>query len=264
MRPNLKILEAPVRPSAHDPRERLAAWPEVVAHLERRGVALARLEGETAEGLENRIGTQLMALYRDSRCDASFEALYAFARVAVLRWIRSLVARGARHLDPGELLQDTFVNVFRYPGGFRDEHAGSFRVWVRTIAGNIVRRASSRGAGISFQELPEGCQEPADAATGPAFQAMMSEQGKRLREAWMLFLVHYGVAWKQLSDRDRLALQLVELEGRSYAEAGEELGVRHSNMKMIVFRARKRIAAQMRIAMASGGRQAEGGARLAG
>lgn len=264
MRPTLQVLETPAQTASLDPRQRLEAWPGVVGHLEQRGVALVQLSGETAEGLENRIGTQLMALYRDSRCDASFEALYAFARVAVLRWIRSLVARGARHLDPVELLQDTFVNVFRYPGGFRDEHVGSFRVWVRTIAGNIVRRASSRGAGVSFQELPEGCQEPADAATGPDFQAMLSEQGVRLRESWVLFLILYRAAWTRLSERDRLALELVELEGRSYAEAGEQLGVRHSNMKMIVFRARKRIAAQMRVAMARGSAEAGGGARLAG
>ena len=234
---------------AVEPLARLAPWASVLDELAARGVVLDRLPGESLEGLENRIGTQLMALFRDSRSEASFEALYAFARGAVLRWIRSLVGRGARHLDPTELLQDTFVNVFRYPGGFREEHSGSFRVWVRTIAGNIVRRASTRGVACSFQELPEGCQEPAERGVGPELQAIAVEQHAHLREAWILFLCHYAEAWTQLSERDRKALDLVERRGLSYDEAGRILEVRRSNMKMIVFRSRKRIAARMRAAM---------------
>ena len=41
----------------------------------------------------------------------------------------------------------------------------------------------------------------------------------------------------------------MEVEGLSYAEAGEILGVGRSNMKLIVFRSRKRIARKMRLAM---------------
>jgi RNA polymerase sigma factor (sigma-70 family) len=240
------------RASSSDPLQRLDPWPHVLEELSQRGVLLELLPGEGPEALENRIGTELMALYRDTRSEAGFEALYAFARAAVLRWIQSLIARGPRHLDPVDLLQDTFVNVFRYPGGFRQEHAGSFRVWVRTIAANIVRRSTARQPALSFHELPEGCQEPADSGDGPEHLAIEVEQVHRLREAWLLFLVHYARAWGELSPRDRLALRLVELEGQSYEEAGRILKVRHSNMKMIVFRSRKRIASHMRGAMRQG------------
>jgi predicted DNA-binding protein (UPF0251 family) len=44
-------------------------------------------------------------------------------------------------------------------------------------------------------------------------------------------------------------LHLVEVEGLSYQEAGDILGVGRSNMKMIVFRSRKRVARRMRQTM---------------
>ncbi|MFT5287367.1 MAG: DNA-directed RNA polymerase specialized sigma24 family protein, partial [Planctomycetota bacterium] len=55
----------------------------------------------------------------------------------------------------------------------------------------------------------------------------------------------------ELRPRDQRALHLVEVEERSYIEAGEILGVGRSNMKMIIFRARKRMAASMAKAMGS-------------
>lgn len=234
--------------SSADPLVRLAPWSGVLRRLERRGV-LPGCAGESSDAFENRIGTALMALYRDERSTEAFEALYAFSYASVRQWIQSLLSRGLAHLDPAELLQDTFVNVYRYPGAFRDEHAGSFRVWVRTIAGNIVRRAGVRRGRFTFQELPEGLQEPEDSRGNPLHRVQLEEQRRRLAGAWMLFLAHYGEAWKDLSQRDRRTLHLVEVEGLSYEEAGRVLAVGRSNMKMIVFRARKRIAKRMRQAM---------------
>jgi RNA polymerase sigma factor (sigma-70 family) len=232
-----------------DPLGRLRLWPEVQQALVERGVELRQREREQSEDLENRLGTSLMALFRDVRSEASFEALYHFARPALLSWIRTLTTRRLAHLDPSELLQDTFVNVFRYPAAFREEHVGSFRVWVRTIAGNVVRRASTDRTGLSFQELPEGLQEPEDTRGNPLRLVLSDEQVERLRAAWVLFLCHYARAWHELGQRDRQTLHLVEVEGLSYREAGSVLRVGRSNMKMIVFRSRKRIARRMREAM---------------
>ena len=233
---------------------RLEAWPQLMGRL-RAGAPghelCALRSGASADELENEVGTRLMALYRDTRSEELFEALYCFSRASILRWIQSLLRKGSGQLDPVELLQDTFVNVYRYPASFRDEHSGSFRVWVRTIAGNIVRRASGRTSALSFQQLPEGLREPADETINPELQADLGEQSVHLREAWSLFLMHYAAAWEQLSERDRRALHLVEVLGLSYERAGEELGVKRSNMKMIVFRSRKRIAAHMRLSMRS-------------
>ena len=189
-----------------------------------------------------------MALYRDTRDASAFEALYSFTRHSVQHWILSLLGREPANLDPAEILQDTFVNVYRYPGAFREDHGGSFRVWVRTIAGNVVRRGTSKRARCHQQELAEAA-DLEDRATGPA-QAMQDEdESQRLRRAWVLLLLLYAEAWKELGQRDRRTLHLVEVEGLSYQEAGRILAVGRSNMKMIVFRSRKRLARRIRAAM---------------
>ena len=236
-------------PTHPTPADRLLAFPETAARLEERGVLLCPGPGEEVLAFENRLGTRLMALYRDTGDPACFEALYAIAGPAVLRWIRGLMTRDLAHLDATELLQDTFVNVFRYPHAFREEHPGSFRVWVRTIAGNVLRRAVTRRPRLSTQELVPGGGEPEDRSAGPSLCAQEGEQARHLRASWLLLLALYDQAYRTLSPRDRRTLQLVEVEGLSYRDAGERLGVARSNMKMIVFRSRKRIARKIRLAM---------------
>jgi RNA polymerase sigma factor (sigma-70 family) len=189
-----------------------------------------------------------MALYRDTREPAAFEALYSFTRKSVQHWILSLLGREPTFLDPAEILQDTFVNVYRYPGAFREEHGGSFRVWVRTIAGNVVRRGTLRRARGAHNEIEEAA-ELEDKGQGPAQVMADEDESRQLRRAWVLLLHLYAEAWKELGQRDRRTLHLVEVEGLSYQEAGRILDVGRSNMKMIVFRSRKRLARRMREAM---------------
>ncbi len=242
----------PDRASPAPSPEAAPAAPAALQPLVRgHGTSAGPLPGESEDRYENRLATGLMALFRDTGRAEAFEALYALARPSVLRWIQALLRKGQSSLDPAEVLQDTFVNVYRYPASFRDEHEGSFRVWVRTIAGNLIRRRSARPPRrLSFQELPDGLQEPEDAREDPLAQALVDEEQARLRGAWMLFLGHYARAWEDLGQRDRRTLHLVEVEGLSYQEAGEVLGVGRSNMKMIVFRSRRRIARRMRQTMA--------------
>jgi len=205
--------------------------------------------GETARARDDRLDTELMALFRDSGRSDVFEALHRHARGRLLQWIRWLIQQRRARLDPGDLLQDTFVNVYRYAAGFRDEHRGSFRSWVRTIAANLLRRAVSIAPRFSVQALPEGLQEPPDPARGPALRLAESEESELLGRAWSIFLQHYARAYEKLSPRDREALRCVELEGLSYADTGALLGVGPSNMKMIMLRSRRRLLAHMRSAM---------------
>ena len=222
--------------------------PLVAQALQQRGYRAEPCKGESTDQYENRVGTALMALYRDTRDATAFEALYSFTRMSVQHWILSLVGREPANLDPAEILQDTYVNVYRYPGAFRDDHGGSFRVWVRTIAGNVVRRGSLKRARCLPQELEEAA-ELEDRKTGPAQAIVDEDESQRLKKAWVLLLLLYAEAWKELGQRDRRTLHLVEVEGLSYQEAGRILSVGRSNMKMIVFRSRKRLARRIREAM---------------
>ena len=80
----------------------------------------------------------------------------------------------------------------------------------------------------------------------------VSEEEDELKRAWVLLLLHYAQAYQLLSPRDRRALHLIEVEGLSYSEAGKHLGVGRSNMKMIMFRGRKRLRAHILGAMCQG------------
>lgn len=207
------------------------------------------LEGEIEETFEARMETALMALFRDFRGDREFEALYAYSAPVVLAMIgRGLRGQG-RRFDANELCQDVFVNVYRYAGSFRDEHARSFRGWVSAIARNVIRRQLSNASSLSIHDLPEGVSEPADSRFGPSACASIEEERDSIARAWGTLLLHYLAAWEELSPRDREALHLIEVEGVSYAEACERLSVGMSNMKMIMFRARKRIRARIALAM---------------
>ena len=49
-----------------------------------------------------------------------------------------------------------------------------------------------------------------------------------------------------LSDRERAALQMVEVQEYSYRQAADELGIKLENLKMVIFRARRKIHRSMR------------------
>jgi len=227
----------------------LAPYPGVIARLIARGARFEAAPGDVRFALENHLATELMSLFRDEGDAEAFEALHAYTKSSVHDWILSLLRGSARTIDALEILQDTFINVYKYSQSFRSEHNGSFRVWVRTIAGNLIRRAYSRRPTRRFEDMPEGLQEPADTRPGPRALVELEEDRVRLRRAFSLYLLHYRAAFELLSDRDRKAMNLVEVDGLTYKEAGDTLGVRASNMKMILFRARKRLVNHMRRSM---------------
>lgn len=226
-----------------------STWPALEPGLRARGVCLYNLPDETDEQRADRIDTELMALFRDTAQTEAFEALYEHSRGRMFTWLRWLLREQHARLDALDLMQDTYVNVYRYASSFRSDHPSSFRSWVRTIAANVVRRAR---AGIPRQASAEHAvpvPEPIDVRPGPQLRVVHGEEHAQLHQAWLLFLEHYGRAFDALSPRDRRALELVELEGRTYAETGELLGVGPSNMKMIMLRARRRLQNRMRASM---------------
>lgn len=235
-------LALPLPPAVVEPRERSTAPAPADAFA----------GDESRDEREDRLDTELMARFRDTGAREVFEDLYARSRERVLAWLRWLLHEQQVKLDPIDLLQDTFVNVYRYSSNFRSEHAGSFRVWVRTIAANVVRRAKS-GTPRRWQTGSDGLTpDLIDLACGPALRVVHGEDSERLRLAWVVFLQHYAAAFRTLAPRDRRALELVEVDGLTYAETGRVLGVGPSNMKMIMLRARRRLHARMRASMCLG------------
>ncbi|MBK7645178.1 MAG: RNA polymerase sigma factor [Planctomycetes bacterium] len=228
----------------------------ILGRLRERGVSLSLLPGETRELGRARLETALMALFRDGREEAAFAALYEFAHAELASWVELLLSGAGRMrglIDPAELVQDTLVNVYRYAESFRDEHARSFRVWTHTIATNLLRRSCIRRERTSLQALPEGVCEPRDPRGTPTEELVRGEDQRSVLAAWMIVLSQYAEAYEQLSPRDRQALDMIEVQGLSYAAACKRLSVGLSNMKMILFRARRRIRARIAERLESAG-----------
>ncbi len=190
------------------------------------------------------LDTALMALFRDTRSNAVFDALYERSRDALQSWVMYLLVGQGQLCDPIEIVQDTYVNIYRYARSFKEGGGHTFRAWARTIAGTLVRRARTLRARSSPLRLLD-CMEPEDLRDGPLDVAEFSERREELGRAWILILMAYIAAHEKLAPRDREALRLVEVEGLDYGEAAALLGVTRKNMKMIMFRSRKRIRSHM-------------------
>lgn len=231
------------RSPALPPAPALPKNPWTLRRLVERGVVLEALPGEEPEFHVARLETALMALFRDERGEQAFQALHELAQPALAVWIAGLAGGRIGAQDVDHVVQDTFVNIYRYAASFRDDQPRSFRVWSRTIASNVLRRARARRRTIALESFPAGLQEPRDDRADPSIRLVEHEENDSLAAAWAILLCQYAEAARRLAPRDRMALDLIEVQGLSYAEASERLGVRLSNMKMILFRARRRIRA---------------------
>lgn len=192
-----------------------------------------------------------MERFQSERTSEAFERLYAAAAPDLMGWIERFVATRRFHVDPFEILHDTFVNVYRYAGSFRVTAPGGFQAWARTIAGNVVRRARTRSrvAGTLFIDGDGAERALVDRGRTPAGRAEDVETAERLRAEYTLLLAHYAAAFETLKARDRAALHMVEVERLDYAEVGRRLGTARSNTKMIVFRARRRLFAALQASL---------------
>lgn len=190
------------------------------------------------------IATSLMEAFRRSRDAAVFECLAQWVTPHLLGRVRVRL-RGLGHLcEPAEVLQDALVNIYRYPQQFLASRAGAFAAWSTTIVDNAIRRRlrrSRRALDLTLQ-APDVMAEQADAGTrAPDLAAADHEDCTATAKAFELLLHAYLQAFATLSPREQYVLQEVEVEGVRYAALAARLAVRAEAIKMIVFRARKRI-----------------------
>jgi RNA polymerase sigma-70 factor, ECF subfamily len=142
----------------------------------------------------------------------------AFARLATIH--RDAVYRAAFWvLKDSDLaldaVQEAFLKAFRYIDRF--EQRSSFRTWVRRIATNVAidkaaRRTRERKA-VS-QGLPDD-DLVADRSAAPVGESLERRERRRIvREAI-----------EELPPAQRAAVLLRDVEGLSYAEIAEQLGI---------------------------------------
>ncbi len=196
------------------------------------------------DGADALLATRLMDAYRITRDGAAFDGLVQWAGPHLRARIRTRLRCCGVRLDPEEVWQDTIVNIFRYPDRFQASRPGAFAAWSSTIVDNVIRRQlrdARRGLRIAPRN-PELLLEHIDeGAVDPGRHAADREDCRTAASAYCVVLQTYLHAYGRLSERERLVLQLVEVDRLRYADVAKVVGGRPEALKMVVFRARKRL-----------------------
>jgi RNA polymerase sigma factor (sigma-70 family) len=190
------------------------------------------------------LATSLMDLYRRTADVEVFDVLVQWVGPQLHARIRSRLRGLGAMFDAHEILQDTIVKIYRYPDRFLASRPGAFAAWSSTIVDNAIRRHLRRqrhGLDVCLS-APEVLQEHADHGTRePCLAAQDHEECAATASAFALLLRCYLRAFETLSERERFVLQMVEVRQMRYAELATLLAIRPEALKMVVFRARKRV-----------------------
>ena len=239
---------------------RLKTFASEVGH-ERLLEFSARL-GDLNTRERDRLSTELMAMYAESASNEAFSLLFELNQDGVMRLIYHHLRRSFFSVDPNDVLQEVFFNIYRYPKNFDSTKPSAFRNWTHSIVRNTTlkhSRKAQRNHVVSLtspdrdseRELPNLEPEDFDGRT-PLQQTEDKETNEQLIGAWMLYLHFYQEAYRCLTPREKRALYLVEVDGIPYKEAAAELNVRVENLKMRIFRARRKIFTIMKRKFSAG------------
>jgi len=199
------------------------------------------LDGPRASELQA-LNNALMDHYREHASVPAFTLLFElntrpFSMIAA-RIMRMTNCRA----ELGDILQETFLAIYRYPSRFCPDQPNAFRNWSYSIIRNTVYRhlhADGR-EGVPMDLLTDLL--PDERARSPVTESEEAESDISCQRVYLLVLCLYAEIYERdLKPRDRQALQLVEVERVPYAEAARLMAVRLENFKMIVCRARKKI-----------------------
>ncbi|WP_182348350.1 RNA polymerase sigma factor SigM [Tomitella gaofuii] len=153
---------------------------------------------------------------------------YAFADLIARHqdYLWAVARRNCRDAeDAADAVQEALLSAHRRAGAFRGECA--VRSWLHRIVVNSCLDRLRRNAARPSMPFPEGGWEPADHHDGFA----------RVDAAMTL-----RVALAELPDEQRMAVYLVDVEGRSVADAARMLGVARGTVKSRCARARLKLA----------------------
>jgi RNA polymerase sigma factor (sigma-70 family) len=188
----------------------------------------------------------LMANFRDHSLVDAYSLLYELNHKQFILIIFNKIKYYCHLLDPKDILQDVFLSIYRYPSKFREDKPHAFRNWSYSIIRNtILKHLKMRdGQEISTDTLIDIMEDKKQ--DRPLNNLVKRESLKKFKKSCMLYLILYlNIVNNYLSERERLALHLVEVEDKRYREASKSLGIKLENFKMVVCRARKKIVRRM-------------------
>jgi RNA polymerase sigma factor (sigma-70 family) len=181
-------------------------------------LAPARLAGSTLLGTQN--DERLVDLCR-AGSEPAFEAIVSRYRSPLLRYCSALL--GPERAE--DVVQQAFVNA--HDAMRRDERPLRLRPWLYRIAHNLAHNALRDGALRSRALREEPLGDGGLVADQPDVEV---ERRERLRAVL--------ASVQELPARQRDALLLRELEGRSYEEIADALGVGGGAVRQLLNRAR--------------------------
>lgn len=157
---------------------------------------------------------------------AAFGAFYQ--RTARALWAYLSRVSGDRALAD-DLTQEAYLRFLR--AGFTGESEEHRRRYLFRIATNLLtdHRRRRREVPTAPEELPEG---------RPEIAAPAGDGGALRRDLSRLLLA--------LSPRHRQVVWLAHVEGASHREIAAALGVGEASVRLILFRARRKLAAELR------------------
>jgi RNA polymerase sigma-70 factor, ECF subfamily len=156
------------------------------------------------------------------RVDRLFERLYRQYARDVYRYALASMRNAA---DAEDVAQTTFLNAYRaIARGVRPRTPLS---WLLAIAHNVCR-----------QRCRQSARRPVEVALHEGLEPD-SEDGERVRAE------EIRRALSHLSPNQQAALVMRELEGRTYAEIAELLGLTRSAVETLLFRARRALREQL-------------------
>jgi RNA polymerase sigma-70 factor (ECF subfamily) len=198
--------------------------------------------------MRDALSTRLMEVFRLERSKNCFGLLYELNSGHLLTQVAGRLRRYASKADPNDVLQEVFFNVYRYPHRFNCAREDAFRVWSAMIVRNtVLKHLRSQGRGgrqeVPFEDLSD---QPETNALNPLNGAIEKEANNECSRVYVTYLQLYLEFYTMLSERERRALHLVEVEGESYRVAAQDLEIKLENLKMVIFRARRKIHRAMR------------------
>jgi RNA polymerase sigma-70 factor (ECF subfamily) len=184
----------------------------------------------TASDIERVVLEAVEALQMD---EDTFRAFYD--RTARQVWAYLARITGDRSLAE-DLLQESYYRFLRAERSFTSE--SHRRNYLFRIATNLAHDRHRRAHGIVNVPVPAE-NEPGALADGRDVAAETQQRTDLAR------------AMAQLKPREREMLWLAYAHGSSHEEIAESLGLRKSSIKILLFRARRRLAAAMGVSSPS-------------
>ena len=189
------------------------------------------------------ISTCLMDTYKRTGDRLAFALLFDLNERSFMQAIVAKTRRSSTRVDPHDVLQEVFLNIYRYPHRFLADKPDSFRNWGHRIARNtLLKFFKGQSRHSQFAALTDDIGQREDVRVRTPYRsALESESADLVDWAYLIYLNLYLIHFEQLSAKEKRALTLVEIEGASYKQAARELGIRLENLKMVIFRGRRKI-----------------------